>query len=256
MVLGSAAGRFRRTLHAEEPMRWFWALTLTSLVLAACGGTDETGTGGGPDGPRAIPDGFVQQNCVTNNDCDDGNPCTLDACPVASRVCEHTPKDCTALKDDCNDGVCDATSGDCAARPLADDTVCSAAQSMPGTCQIGVCIAQPQCYTSYSLGTYACATGLDGPERAYPINVPTDRDITLSLTDTAGDFDLLVLEGEFCVSNAKCAASSVTAGTGNETLTFHATGGKDYLIVIESKPGVTGSYTLNITCVGGTCKPI
>src|SRR3954466_8419323 len=115
-------------------MRWFWALTLTSAVVAGgCGGTDEMGMGGGPDGPHGLPDGFIQQNCVTNSDCDDGNPCTVDTCPAASHVCDHAPVDCAVLKDGCNEGVCDATTGDCVAQPVADNTVCMAAQSMPGS---------------------------------------------------------------------------------------------------------------------------
>jgi hypothetical protein len=257
-------------------MRLVLALALVSMAaLVGCGG--DNGVGGGPtmgiSGPSSIPDGFVQSGCQTNDDCDDGNPCTVDTCPTGAFTCMHETKKCPST--DCAQGICDLTTGQCTDQPIADMTACMLANAEPGSCMSGACTAIPQCSTSFALDcsdfnktttgstsgasvidNYACATGETGPEKAYPFRVTTDRDITLSLTGTTSDLDLIVLAGNHCVATAACVAQSLTVGTGNETVTFRAAANTDYTIVVEGKAGAMGSYTLNIGCMGGVCAPI
>jgi len=59
------------------------------------------------------PDGTV---------CDDGLYCTVnDAC--TGGVCGGAPRDCSALSDQCNVGVCDEANDVCVAQPKPDGRV-------------------------------------------------------------------------------------------------------------------------------------
>jgi hypothetical protein len=125
---------------------------------AAAGGT-QAGTGGGPtDGGTASaggaggePDpggnagepsaagagGEPDPGCSGPEQCDDGNPCTDDAC--SDTVCVHTPNTapCAADQDDCTDDVCAA--GECThpsnTAPCEDDNdPCTTDQCTGGFC--------------------------------------------------------------------------------------------------------------------------
>jgi outer membrane protein assembly factor BamB len=68
-------------------------------------------------------------------DCEDGDPCTVDACDDASG-CVHRPR--------CDDGnPCTADScrsdGTCESRPVADGTPCTLSCAPQAACQAGVC---------------------------------------------------------------------------------------------------------------------
>jgi hypothetical protein len=262
-------------------MRVVWALAVVGLV-AGCGGDGKmdpgVGGGGATDdmGSQGLPDGFIQSGCQMASDCDDNNPCTTDTCPL-THECAHTPVDCSAMTDQCNAGQCDAHSGSCVAMPANESKACTDASSgAPGTCTQGFCSPVPQCNLDFTsldcssfsasttgttsgtsvLDTYACATGESGPETSYPFQVATDRMVTFTLTGLTADLDLIVLEGANCVASAACAGHSTTVGTGDETVSFMAKGGMPYVVVVEGKAGAMGDFTLNIGCVGGTCKPI
>ena len=247
-------------------MRLVWAFVLVSLV-AGCGETENNGDADG--GGHELPDGFIQTGCNGPSDCDDSNPCTTDTCMPGLHMCAHAVVNCPG--DSCNDGVCSPSSGKCGLNPANESMTCLTSQNDPGTCVAGHCDAVPKCETRNSsvqlgcqdkttdedtstgshqnvLDTYACATGLTGPELAFPFRVPTDRNVNLSLSKSSVDFDLLVLEGTACVTTAKCAASAITAGVGNETLTLAAKANTDYLIVVDGRNGAKGSFTLNIGC--------
>lgn len=81
--------------------------------------------------------------CVADSDCSDGLSCNgSETCNIGTGACvAGTPLDCSAFADQCNTAVCLEPTG-CAAAPVADDTVCSAAPdvcSLPDTCQTGTC---------------------------------------------------------------------------------------------------------------------
>lgn len=45
-----------------------------------------------------------QSCCITDADCNDGNPCSADVCPAPGGVCQHAPIfDCCVQDNDCND---------------------------------------------------------------------------------------------------------------------------------------------------------
>src|SRR5439155_136303 len=96
--------------------------------------------------------------------CDDGNPCTIDACSPAG--CTHTPVTC-APADQCHDaGVCAPTTGLCSNPTRPDGASCNDgnACTQTDTCQAGtctganpvVCAAADQCHVA---GTCDPATG-------------------------------------------------------------------------------------------------
>ena len=260
-------------------MRLAKVFALSALLVAGCGGGNGTNSDGGAGGSGRnrgdIPDGFLQQNCQTPSDCDDNDPCTDDVCSNVTRQCQHQPIDCSAMADACNTGMC--MNGACMAVAANEMMGCTDANGNPGACSIGFCKALPQCSVSYSnltcsstgnhqtsttkgntavIDTYACATGESGPEMAYPFSVFTDRMVTITLSGTTADLDLIVLEGGACVRTAACTAFSTTLGTGNEKVTFMAKGGQMYTVVVDGKAGAKSDFTLDVSCVGGTCKSI
>ena len=81
--------------------------------------------------------------CTSDSQCDDALYCNgAETC--VSGVCKSgTPVDCSALSDQCNDGVCQEVVGgyECVAKPKANGTVCEDGQfcTVRDTCQYGVC---------------------------------------------------------------------------------------------------------------------
>jgi hypothetical protein len=250
-------------------MRLTTTLVLT-FALAGC--TPPRASTSDDLGGWTLPDGHVQQGCTGTGDCDDGNRCTVDSCGFDQR-CSYAPVDCKSLNGTCTVGVCDPGDGKCESAPAAEGSACETFSQDPGHCGAGVCIPSPQCAMTgaaitcsttgttrtgatsgaSALDTYACATGLTGPEIGYALRTTTDRTITLKLA-SAVDLDLIVLEGTVCVAGATCTAAAATAGTGDETLTFEAHADREYVVVVEGRAGVEGSFTLTATCAG--CEPV
>jgi hypothetical protein len=138
--------------------------------------------------------------------CDDGDPCTLDACDAASRACVHAPLDGTPCSDDgigctedrCASGVCThhpsdlrCDRGACAVRacrpsdPGADREGCILLEDQSGTdgtpctgdgfsctedvCMDGLCMHMPvdsACVPADACRAAACAPSLPGHDAA------------------------------------------------------------------------------------------
>ncbi|HZS35421.1 MAG TPA: PPC domain-containing protein [Polyangia bacterium] len=250
-------------------MRFAFGLSL--MLVAGCG--QSMGTSGDDLG-RPLPDGFLQTKCMMNDDCDDGNPCTMDTCSQA-QGCLHTAKNCTGAGDACNNGYCDTGTGNCLSMPANENLSCVDNSGQPGNCSMGTCLPLPQCQvdvntfldcSSFSntvsgstlgpsiINTYACASGLTGAEHAYPFNVFSDQTVTATLTNVVAgnDLELVVLDGASCVASATCEGTSV--GIPGKSVTWHASSGSSYLIVVDGVNGAAGSFTLSVDC--STCKPI
>ncbi|WNG40237.1 hypothetical protein F0U61_46055 [Archangium violaceum] len=100
-----------------------------------------------PDGTACIPESRCQENgrcesgaCVGSpRSCDDGNPCTRDACSP-DQGCVTAPVACPAPTNPCRAGVCDRERG-CTEVDVRDSTVCgkvdcvTARLCFSGTCQ-------------------------------------------------------------------------------------------------------------------------
>lgn len=131
-------------------------------------------------GPPPV-DGGMSIPCNRNNQCDDGDLCTEDACDRGAGYCTFTPVDCedgdACTSDSCNptNGQCeyiqtvcddgnpctgdsgDPSLGSCTYTALADGAPCSG-----GACQVGVCVPTtppPTCTVHYDLDAVVEVTG-------------------------------------------------------------------------------------------------
>jgi hypothetical protein len=129
-------------------------------------------------------------------------------------------------------------------------------------------------YPTTVMNDYPCAAKETGPEVAYQFTPPVEGDVTVSLkakpksttdggtpdggaTGPKPDLDLIILDGS-CTAQATCANpqlpgggyQGVTAGSGDEKVTFHAVTGHTYYLVVDGHDGATGDYTLSVDSCG------
>ena len=120
-------------------LSWVCVCALVAVAVGGCseesagvsgsGGSGGMGGTGGDGGTSVCPPGI----CM-GVDCDDGDPCTTDACDLTDGTCSHA----VACDDfnDCTTQMCDPADGLCStATPVADGTSCAG-----GTCQSGTCV--------------------------------------------------------------------------------------------------------------------
>ncbi len=100
----------------------------------------------------------IQDCCIVNVDCDDGNPCTIDLC--YANECSNTPRPgCCTQDSDCNDG--DACTKDIcvlsSCRNLADPNACCPSHAWCATYQNdGNPCTDEKCLYDPNLGVKAC----------------------------------------------------------------------------------------------------
>jgi len=158
--------------------------------------------------------------CVVGDLCDDGDPCTDDAC--VDGACANTAKDC----DDsvaCTDDSCDAVTGDCV---NADN--CTA----PETCNLttGLCVAVAACTLDADCDDGLFCNGLE----------------TCDLTDPANGV---------CVDGTRPCGDTIADGTvgacGDEGVTQTCAEG-DTAEVCTDCPPITLDFTLDQDNITGT----
>lgn len=244
----------------------------TDLIVHSPDGGDPFPDGG----DQTLPDGFLAPECIRDSDCKSALPCLDTFCDTARRMCETRPRPCVPPLDICSEASCDPVADRCVYRPANEGMACMAPGSThPATCIGGRC-DEPEpleCLAALSLfaacddpagafvvgavsgpsaiSSYTCADsgGLTGPEKGYYFEVLDDADVTITLKDATVDLDLLVLEGPYCSMQAPCVATSFTAGSGNEKITFKGKGAvQAYTVVVDGRGGATGTYRLEITC--------
>jgi hypothetical protein len=265
-----------------------WVIMAVACSFVACGGTDDgTGGGGTADG-GGLGDAHLQTACVLDSDCDDGKMCHTPHC--VGGTCQYQEMACSGGDDcndaacvegtGCkitakpDKGVCMANGmpgtcmgGACLPLPTCYDTSSSfnsvACDSSPSSDS-----TDPSTSTSSPttvIDTYACATMETGPEVAYQFVPATEGDVTFSLKaktpavdgGTEPDLDLIVLDGS-CTTSAACMNAQrsgggydgITAGSGQERVSFHALVGHTYYVVIDGKAGAKGDYTLTVDSCG------
>ena len=163
---------------------------------ANCGDTVDNDCDRAVDG--ADPD---CQQCQSNPDCDDGNPCTVNTCNADNTcltsfvtngtlcddglyctnpdqcldgVCSGDPLNCSGLDDQCNQGSCDENGDQCVANPINQGQACDDGLycNVNETCQNGSCTSSEtrdcsgesdQCNDGF------CNEGMDRCEKL-PIN--------------------------------------------------------------------------------------
>ena len=113
-----------------------------------------------------------EPECTEPADCDDGLYCNgAETC--ISGVCQAgTPMDCSALSDQCNNGVCDEGVDNCIAQPKVDGTTCDDGLycNVGETCQAGVCIggATRNCGDGVTCTADSCNETSDNCENVWP----------------------------------------------------------------------------------------
>ena len=67
----------------------------------------------------------IENCCLSNSDCNDNNPCTIDSC--SSNRCSNRPLDCSVSNNKCLTGYCDPATGACLTAPVTcnDSNVCT-----------------------------------------------------------------------------------------------------------------------------------
>ncbi len=83
-----------------------------------------------------------EPECTIDGDCNDGLYCNGTETCSAAGVCQPgILVDCSALGDQCNNGVCDEATDSCVVQPKTDGTACDDGTYCNGveTCQAGVC---------------------------------------------------------------------------------------------------------------------
>jgi murein DD-endopeptidase MepM/ murein hydrolase activator NlpD len=98
---------------------------------------------------------------------------------------------------------------------------------------------------------YGCSTGYtySGPELSFTFSTPLDEPVTLAVTGLAADLDLYVLDSPAC-DGTGCVASSVNPEGSDETVTFDAAAGQEYVVVLDGFEGAVSDFSLEVGCVG------
>ena len=215
----------------------------------ACVTTDfENGKPCSDDDVCTLIDTCVDGECVgaLAPVCDDGNPCTDDACDAAlgciavdnSSSCDDGDP-CTG-GDACADGVCQPGPNPlCADTCIPDWTLTCGGTDAWGTDMSGA----TDVVEEYACSPYAYT----GPEYTYTWTAEFDAVVTVSLSGEEADTDLIVLEsmGEGC-DPEQCRDWDFSK------VTFEAVAGQTYYFVVDGyEEGVLpgeGDYTIAIEC--------
>jgi hypothetical protein len=94
----------------------------------------------------------------------------------------------------------------------------------------------------------SCLDGLTGPERVYDLGLLVPGRYTADLYELGADLDLVVMKSSVnafqCDPTTECVASSSNPFRRGESATFEADGTSSYLVVVDGRAGVAGSYRL------------
>jgi hypothetical protein len=166
----------------------------------------------------------------------------------------HLSRSCMPRELRCDDGQDDDCDGlfDCADPDCSSDSSCASGGLCAGYSSI-------TCNTTVSATTdgaasriarYGCDPWLeDGREMEFRLQPPAGQ-VTVRLSNLARDLDLVVVAegaGGGCDPRA-CVAASSTAGTANESVTFTATAGRTYYLIVDGYGANSGAFTLQTSC--------
>ncbi|HEV8320051.1 MAG TPA: DUF4215 domain-containing protein [Myxococcota bacterium] len=244
--------------------------TAESVTFAAVAGTTyyiiietyiEGGETGGPftlDVTCAAPPVCGNGAVEAGEECDDGNTTPGDGCSAA---CTLEPGICgdgvLNLGEECDDG--NTTPGDGCDAGCQLEGVGACGPEVPAAC--GDSIADDVTTAGLAVNDWTACLGFpdDGPEVAYVLT-PGAGDVTVDLTVTVADMDILVVEGD---ASGACTTAcpnlvdaSVNGGTTAETVTFAAAAGTTYYVIVDTytAAGDTGGpFVLDISCVLAVC---
>lgn len=213
----------------------------------ACNGIETCTTNGGSvecgDGvpiectaPKTcLEPGGCNQSCTTDEECEDGDPCTSDTCDAATSECINVP-DCSAIACSCDDGdactvdACNQSTGDCDNTPVE----CPTGQTCDST--TGQCAG----------GGTGTATTLLGAVGTYSgSNICGDDDDQVTLTDNGGTLTLSGFQGN---NDITFTLVNDTTSTATGVVAFGTPG---HMLTLTLDPA-TGYISFDLS-VAGTC---
>lgn len=99
-------------------------------------------------------------------------------------------------------------------------------------------------------GFYGCGEWVySGPERSWRVATDRDEPVTVRVTGLGADLDLFLLESSACDATG-CLASSNESESSDEGLTFDATAGHVYTLVLDGFEGAASPFRLSVDCAG------
>ncbi|MHC5110264.1 MAG: hypothetical protein ACYTHJ_10340 [Planctomycetota bacterium] len=215
-------------------------------VLARSG--RESSTGG-------VAGGAGCNECTTDGDCDDGDPCTLDTCNTAEGYCESTdyipPCDGVGCNDCNNNGLDDQCEGaedcngngipdDCEANPQCSTDACQGAADLcPGT-------AGGTTQDATNDGSANCGNSGSSPDKWYVYTPAANGTLTVTSCGSGYDTVLSIHTGCPGTSSNQVACNDDTCGL-QSSVTTSVTAGESYYVRIAGYNGSTGPFTLNVT---------
>ncbi len=169
-----------------------------------CGGAARDCSGAGDQCNSGVcddtADACVAQPVADGTSCNDGRFCTVsDQC--ASGTCRGLGRDCSSVADQCNDGVCDDSTGACVPQPKVDGTTCNDGQpcTVSDQCTSGTCGGSPK---DCSALDDQCNTGNCDPN--------SGSCVAQALSDGTSCND-----GQFCTVGDQCS-SGVCGGSARD----------------------------------------
>ena len=152
--------------------------------------------------------------------------------------------DCGDGVDDDSDGDTDCDDTDCAGDPACAHPTCTVERTVAcGDSVAGTTLSGPMRIAGY--GAPCEAVDARGPERAYAFTAAEDGAVRARVQPNGGlDFDLFVLEGA-CEGDA-CIRDGTLLGP--DTVTWTATAGTTYYLVVDGAIDQVGAFTLDVTC--------
>ena len=169
-------------------------------------------------------------------DCDDVD-CDLDPACVVPPV-----EDCTNNLDDDNDGDVDCDDTDCPACACepADELSCDAAvggttNNAPGSTDL--------------IDSYSCSSSTaTGSEFTYDFVAPADGLYTVEALGPGANLDLFLLDGSSVCDGSACLQASTNTATADESITWTASAGEAFYVLVDGVNGASASFYLTLTC--------
>ncbi|MCP4803811.1 MAG: M23 family metallopeptidase [Proteobacteria bacterium] len=93
-----------------------------------------------------------------------------------------------------------------------------------------------------------------GPEIAVAVSTGLSEPVTVAMTGLSADLDLYALGTSSC-DGSSCVASSSNPDAESESVTWSASAGSTYTVVVDGYQGATSSFSLSVDCEGLTDPP-
>jgi len=220
---GGGFGNYVKLLHADGKATYYghmrtWSVTVSAGDTVTCGQKiGEMGSSGNSTGPHLH---FEPRVDNVAHDPFDG-PCSS---PPSYWVDQGAHGSLPGL-------VCDGS------------VPCAPSGAL--TCDVPVTASNDD--TAGVIG-YACTEyTYTGGERAWSFVAAATEEVTVSLTGHTADLDLFVLNGAECTPS-DCAAGSTNPNTDAEGLSFNASAGAQYTVIVDGWDGAASSFTLEMDC--------